>query len=370
MHRTWNFSLRMGAAAFLAVAGAAGAVTPIPGVTSSPDVTTTLRGQTVGHEQALDEPTGLPAALLVIPGIPNHADLAALDEAADGALHFASDITISLPGGLTTGPRDVVRWDGAVYSIVFAGATAGIPSGARIDAIASEGSTLLLSLDVSASLPGGIAVDDEDVVSWDGSVFALVFDASSAGVATSLDLDGLSELSNAHLLVSFDTSGSVGGVPFDDEDVLEWTGPAPGTWEMAYDGSLVDANWSAADLDAVSVPGDLDADGVADTNDNCRFASNPDQLDRGGIGVVAPPDGIGDVCQCGDVTGDGKVTIADAVVIQRALLIPPTATQTNPQLCNVGGNPTCSVADAVIIRRANLVPATATVAQVCAPALP
>ena len=70
------------------------------------------------------------------------------------------------------------------------------------------------------------------------------------------------------------------------------------------------------------------------------------------------------------MSGDGRVTIIDAVLIQRSLLIPPTATQPHPELCNVGGNASCTVADATIIRRALLFPPTAAIAQVCPAAQP
>ncbi len=115
---------------------------------------------------------------------------------------------------------------------------------------------------------------------------------------------------------------------------------------------------------------DRDGDGVAAAADNCPSAYNPGQEDRGGIGASAAPDGIGDACQCGDVTGDGRVTTADAIVVTRSLLVPPTATLAAPERCNVGGSPGCSTADAAILTRALLAPPTASVAQVCAPALP
>jgi microsomal dipeptidase-like Zn-dependent dipeptidase len=125
-----------------------------------------------------------------------------------------------------------------------------------------------------------------------------------------------------------------------------------------------------------SGPGsDYDGDGIGDTCDNCPFAANPDQADNGGLGVSGNPDGIGDVCQCGDVSGDGRVSVSDAVIITRSLLTPPTATRTRPERCDVGGSPNpatqnCSVSDAVIIRRSLLTPPTATIQQVCAPAHP
>ncbi len=114
---------------------------------------------------------------------------------------------------------------------------------------------------------------------------------------------------------------------------------------------------------------DADADARGDACDNCPNFANVDQSDVGGVGAAAPPDGIGDACQCGDVNGNGRVTTADAALITRSLLLPPTATLLNPDHCNVGGSAACTTADAVIVTRSLLVPPTASVQQVCAPAL-
>jgi len=120
---------------------------------------------------------------------------------------------------------------------------------------------------------------------------------------------------------------------------------------------------------------DTDGDGVIDDLDNCLFAANPDQLDRGGLGTGSPADGRGDACQCGDVNGDGRVTLTDAVVITRSLLTPPTATLAHPELCDVGGSPSpatqnCSLTDAVILRRALLTPPSAVITHSCGAAVP
>jgi hypothetical protein len=115
---------------------------------------------------------------------------------------------------------------------------------------------------------------------------------------------------------------------------------------------------------------DQDGDGRGDACDDCPFTANPDQTDRGGVGAGSPPDGIGDACQCGDVSGDGRVTTADALLLRRSLLTPPSATLSRPTLCNVGGSAACTVADAIIVQRALLLPPSATIGQVCIPATP
>jgi len=115
---------------------------------------------------------------------------------------------------------------------------------------------------------------------------------------------------------------------------------------------------------------DADGDGVTDECDVCPFSSDPDQQDTGGVGAGSLPDGVGDACQCGDVDGNGRATLADAVVIQRALLVPPTATMSAPELCDADGNGRCTAADAVVVRRALLRPPSARIRQACAPASP
>jgi hypothetical protein len=109
---------------------------------------------------------------------------------------------------------------------------------------------------------------------------------------------------------------------------------------------------------------------VTRVRDNCPHAANPDQSDVGGVGSGSGPDGIGDACQCGDVSGDGRVTLTDAVLIIRAKLSPPTATLARPELCDVGGSAGCTMWDAVTIQRALLKPPTAAIQPVCAPAAP
>jgi lysophospholipase L1-like esterase len=82
--------------------------------------------------------------------------------------------------------------------------------------------------------------------------------------------------------------------------------------------SLVAVALLALALPTTALAQDVDADGVPDVSDNCVHIANPGQEDVGGL-FGPPGDGIGDVCQCGDVTGDGSVDLLDAATYQRAM---------------------------------------------------
>ena len=89
------------------------------------------------------------------------------------------------------------------------------------------------------------------------------------------------------------------------------------------------------------------------------------RLDTAGLGGGSPPDGIGDACQCGDVSGDGQISSVDASIIMRALMQPPLATLERPELCDVGGSFDCTSADAAIVFRALMTPPLAAIEQQC-----
>ncbi len=95
---------------------------------------------------------------------------------------------------------------------------------------------------------------------------------------------------------------------------------------------------------------DCDADGVPDAVDNCPLVANPGQEDRGGVNTTTP-DGIGDACQCGDVTGNGVVNGQDGNAIRRHGL----GVESNPLFrvpgnCDVSGNGQCNGQDGNAVR--------------------
>ncbi len=105
---------------------------------------------------------------------------------------------------------------------------------------------------------------------------------------------------------------------------------------------------------AGQVAGDWDGDGVADAADNCPYAVNPIQEDGGGLNT-ATANGVGDACECGDVSGNGKVNGQDAHAIRRYGLGNPS----NPLFelacnCDVSGSGTCNGQDAAAVSRAVL----------------
>ncbi len=231
--------------------GSARAATPLQTVELSPDITVVLDGVTVNDENVAHDSRAGVTTLVDLGSLPGSVDVHDHHLLPGGERLFTVDTTVALPAGITAAPGDVVRYNGATYAVEFDASAAGLPDGVMTDAVTVAGNgDLLLSFDTSV-VAGGLRINDEDLVRFDGATFTLFFDGSIAGVAADLDLDAAHYLtSNGHLLLSFDGSGTAGGVDFEDEDVLEYN-PATGTWEMAYDGSVEQPNLSVADLDAV-----------------------------------------------------------------------------------------------------------------------
>jgi hypothetical protein len=204
-----------------------------------------------------------------------------------------------------------------VFSLVFDGSVEGVPDGARIDAVSdADDGGLLLSFDITVAL-GGTTFDDADLVHFDaaGPTFSLLFDSAAASVPAALDLDAAHFLfATGGLLMSFDSSGSLGGVSFDDEDVLEYD-PGSGIWALSVDTQAFEPGWAGADLDAlhalrscVGLGGDSDGDQLCDAEDPCPSYPNVSLVDSSG-------DGIPDECTCADADGNGFVTSTDLVGI-------------------------------------------------------
>jgi hypothetical protein len=196
--------------------------------------------------------------------IPPNTAIAAFEissSPAVGAL-LVLETTTALPGlpvVSPAAPNDVVSWNPntSTFSVAFDGAANGIPAGTHIDALGVDsGGALLLSFDTTVLLPGAGVVDDEDIVRFAGGVYALLYDGSANGITPDLDLDALTlEPGSTKPSLSFDVSGGVPGLGFDDEDVVAFD-LLGGTYAMVFDGSASDpVNWPGEDLVALPEPG-------------------------------------------------------------------------------------------------------------------
>ena len=191
--------------------------------------------------------------------LPANADLVAFAVGSDGKPLFVLDTALDLPGGVYVEPADVVRYSGGTYSVVLNGGSADVPKGAVIDGLdfrRGDGANLYyLSFDVAIILPGPLFADRRDVVVWNGSSWSKVFDGGAHGVPVNLDVDAVSvdryDPAGTVFYLSFDGSGRIGSVNFDDEDVVVWNGSA---WSHAFDGSTQsDPTFAAGDMDALQV---------------------------------------------------------------------------------------------------------------------
>lgn len=234
---------------------AAFAVTTLSALRYSPDITVVLGNVTVTPENVAEDDLAGGVTLVNVGTVPTGTHVAAYDKLSNGDQLLAFDTDVSLPGNLTARPGDVVRFNGGTYALFFDAAANGIPLGVSTDALTViNGTDLLLSFDSTVTL-GAVTVEPKDLARFDGSNFTLFFDGSAAGVPPGLNLDAAFFLdSNGDLLVSFDGSGSVGGVPFDDEDVLEFN-PNTASWALAYDGSVQQTGWPPADLNGLFAAG-------------------------------------------------------------------------------------------------------------------
>jgi hypothetical protein len=126
---------------------------------------------------------------------------------------------------------------------------------------------------------------------------------------------------------------------------------------------------------------DSDSDNRGDNADNCPNWPNQDQLNQGGLRFVGSGDFIGDLCTCGDSTGDGvvddttntEVNEDDVVDCQALLALPPGEAEQNvdAQRCSVSsGEDAPNIIDIVVLELDLVQPgsAGATIEQVCVPA--
>lgn len=109
---------------------------------------------------------------------------------------------------------------------------------------------IMLSTSGSATL-GGLGFDDEDIVEYDPVAdSATLYLDGSAIFSGDEDIDAACLLPNGHILLSTDGAATIGGLSFNDEDLVEYD-PVARTATLYLDGSAIFSN--DEDIDAVSV---------------------------------------------------------------------------------------------------------------------
>jgi hypothetical protein len=194
---------------------------------------------------------------------------AGFDIGADELTAGADVLYLSLLGNQTvagdTGPlaaadEDVLRFNGTTFAMVFDGSDVGV-GGMDVDAFTLiDADTILLSFDGA-----GGGVDDSDIVQFDGTlgattsgVFTLFFDGSDVGLTTAAeDVDAMELLPGGQLVVSTTGAFAVPGVLGVGQDLIQCTGTfGPTTtcsWAVYLDGSDVDLVDAAENIDAAAV---------------------------------------------------------------------------------------------------------------------
>ncbi|MEO5888132.1 MAG: metallophosphoesterase, partial [Anaerolineales bacterium] len=155
-------------------------------------------------------------------------------------------------GGAAFADEDILRFDGANWSLFFDGSDVGVGSPDLFGFSMLDSDTLLMSFSSSVTV-NSLAVNPQDIVQFDASslgsvtagTFSMYFDGSDVGLdASGENIDSVSVLPDGRVLISTTGSTSVPGVTGADEDILAFTPTAlgnvtSGTWAMYFDGSDV-----------------------------------------------------------------------------------------------------------------------------------
>ena len=180
--------------------------------------------------------------------------------------------TIDLPGAIyvtatggriTTGPlyqkNDILRWDGAAWSVWFDGAAEGLPATADImafDVADEDAGAAWLAIRQAIKLPGLAKTQPTQIVYTNGTTWSLFFDGGDVGLRSSGErINGLEVLPGSaspigkgclHYLLISTVAG--GGVPigatnvnFSGEDVLGFCmtsmgANTTGRWHVVFEG--------------------------------------------------------------------------------------------------------------------------------------
>ena len=171
---------------------------------------------------------------------------------------FAGSVNPPGPSN-TTNTEDIAYYNAGTWTLLFDGNTNGLPGGANIDALSVVDSTHFYTSFSGLVNPTGPSntVDDEDIAYYNAGTWTSFFDASTNGVPTSADIDGVGVVDATHIYISFEGDVTLTGPgTVQDEDIVYFDN---GTWSVFFDATAAGltsgspATNSNLDIDAFSV---------------------------------------------------------------------------------------------------------------------
>jgi len=220
----------------------------------SPDSPVTLGGTTFLPWEVVDDSSGTNTVVLSLPPGMSIDGLHRMD-VGDWLVSVGAPASL---GGVPYDPRDVVRFDGAAYTLFFSGAAAGVPPGVDVDAVFLEGGDtgdLILSFDVPTTIAGAI-YEPADLVRFSGGIFTVFFDASAATtpIPISTNVTAADQRAGSTLL-AFDVPTTLGGTTYLPGQIAAWDG-------VGFSSAYLNPAWPlSAYLNGLSASACVDADG-------------------------------------------------------------------------------------------------------------
>lgn len=210
--------------------------------------------------------------------LPTGVGVDAVSVIRGGRVVFSTDVSFNV-ARVEADDEDLVLYDHGALSLFLDGSAAGIPAAADIDAvhvIDGDPIKILYSVDSPTKITG-LAVTDDDIISYTGGKHALVVAGSVmlGGEASRADVDGLwYDPRRGEYALSLDVpiSGGPGRTAAAPDDVVLW---ANGALVLLFDASDQGVSVPGLDLDGVHIESAMFVDGFETGGTGMWSAINP-----------------------------------------------------------------------------------------------
>ena len=152
----------------------------------------------LANEKVLQLTPQFPSIFALGP-LPADADVDAVEWDGSRDVWFSLADWAVLPGGMTVHPADVIRWNGTGYAKIFDATACGVSPGANVDAVAmlppffGGGTLLYLSFDTTQTFLG-LTIFDEDMLLVNTNSCLSATRANLQGIDPRFDMDAISRI--------------------------------------------------------------------------------------------------------------------------------------------------------------------------------